>query len=1262
LSMMTTATAKAPVIYMNAAAESRSPCIKIQVRTATKVMVAGTAVLFHAAPTNTTVLAPLTEADNAIECSNDEFDCYKAPHEVVFACDPADEPLQEGGEVLVTHIEWDDATAACDALFDHAGTGRSVLKLPHFPLTTAAPSPPTLSKSPSGTALFRIGYICGPSGTAKSVLRQRHFGADQLGLLDWPQGCSVFELMCASGADADADAVTNDEDGKIRDHAAASGGMDAASAVSAAAATVEDDDVRARLAAVQIDCNRFGLRCGSSLSAGEKFQVGLARLLRLDTVVVDEFTSSLDRATALAVAAGVQRYVRVQPCKKTVVFAGCHADVIAALAPDWLFDTGARILHDPLLNMAIREAPSTVASERCGDAVGLLHTNTPLDLSSSTTNEPEQMALVDHSKNQLPDHFRESVARALGCGTDTAGDDAGANGAVLVTVPIPVLNLVLQPSPKHHWRRFRDHHYKTPVLSNTARTFLLTTADDDQNPVGMVATIRHNGPKSAATGALPHRAHRTVVLPQWQGLGIGSRLSDAVAELHRQEGSRYYGQTVHPMFGRYRDNSEWWVPTEFNHRTSKFKVESWAQRKQQVRVALRVPKYIYSHEYTGPPSGKQQEGESGAVLREKVNHALAQRGIEFATAAPTYPTALLEDALADGNTRVEVMPPADPSELHPLLEEVEAWSDAQLPSPFALFGAWLARTSGRASSNDVAPIDRKVIVKAYANLPAGTKTGFVNYFKTSRNRSPKTDGDIAGTKVAGGAPRFEQTKDVAKTMTNPATNTCVVEGTVVDVAATSADAVSADGPADPIPWAEIWTKHMPMCEKGVVLVAHLAAVEGVVLSVRRLSTKLLFLELELILDPEGRARSDPLLTMQLVLNLKWAQCVAPFAAFMASVQVGDTVSSVGHPGRTRTGSSDNGVSMFGISVRLHEVRLSPDRVVTLLREVDDGALPPFEAARLLGASPSLLASLQTLLAPALAKRNDDKTSSERGQRRRQLRKLRATSAVVGPGGDEGGGAFDGTAVFTDNADIATVAAAGHEEEEDNADHDQQNTCSTERPSDRKSLNLPPMTTVRLDKMRAVAANRQAGVYVVLEEPWNAGNVAAVLRSCDAFGVTELLLVGWKNGSPATDQTLRKRSASASLWVPTTLFPTTEAAAAYLATRGAISYGTTVHSSKSVELFAVNFRHQPSIATTKVATVEAAGGTCAELDHRPDCGPIAVWFGNEAEGLSVQGHEVCNRHVFIPMHGMVESHNLASSVAIVLCEVSRQRAGREGLRV
>ena len=71
----------------------------------------------------------------------------------------------------------------------------------------------------------------------------------------------------------------------------------------------------------------------------------------------------------------------------------------------------------------------------------------------------------------------------------------------------------------------------------------------------------------AAVGGprLARRAHRTVVLPGWQGVGVGSRLSDAAAEWHRLEGCDYTGQTVHPRFGRYRDDSPLWHPTIWNH-------------------------------------------------------------------------------------------------------------------------------------------------------------------------------------------------------------------------------------------------------------------------------------------------------------------------------------------------------------------------------------------------------------------------------------------------------------------------------------------------------------------------------------------------------------------------------------------------------------------------------------------------------------------------------------------------------------------------
>src|SRR5690606_13902446 len=52
--------------------------------------------------------------------------------------------------------------------------------------------------------------------------------------------------------------------------------------------------------------------------------------------------------------------------------------------------------------------------------------------------------------------------------------------------------------------------------------------------------------------------------------------------------------------------------------------------------------------------------------------------------------------------------------------------------------------------------------------------------------------------------------------------------------------------------------------------------------------------------------------------------------------------------------------------------------------------------------------------------------------------------------------------------------------------------------------------------------------------------------------------------------------------------------------------------------------------------------------------LAVWFGNEARGLSdlaIERSELC---ISIPMFGMIESLNLATSSGIILYEVTKQR--------
>jgi len=182
-----------------------------------------------------------------------------------------------------------------------------------------------------------------------------------------------------------------------------------------------------------------------------------------------------------------------------------------------------------------------------------------------------------------------SLGPAAPSAAATAGDSVALDGEA---IRVPALLLRLRRAPAAEWAAFRDYHYKTRALSAQATAFVAVLEETGQ-AVGFIATIGQIGKEPTA------RAHRTVVLPEWQGLGIGSRLSDGVAELHRRAGVRYLGQTVHPHFGAYRDRSALWAATKFNHTTSSFKIESWKQRTGNVRVMLNHPRFLYSHEYIG---------------------------------------------------------------------------------------------------------------------------------------------------------------------------------------------------------------------------------------------------------------------------------------------------------------------------------------------------------------------------------------------------------------------------------------------------------------------------------------------------------------------------------------------------------------------------------------------------------------------------------------------------------------------------------------
>ena len=80
------------------------------------------------------------------------------------------------------------------------------------------------------------------------------------------------------------------------------------------------------------------MRPYSVLSNGERFRCELARRLLEDTspVLIDEFTSVVDRQVARIGAHAVSKYVRRSPGLQ-VVAATCHYDIEEWLQPDWVY-------------------------------------------------------------------------------------------------------------------------------------------------------------------------------------------------------------------------------------------------------------------------------------------------------------------------------------------------------------------------------------------------------------------------------------------------------------------------------------------------------------------------------------------------------------------------------------------------------------------------------------------------------------------------------------------------------------------------------------------------------------------------------------------------------------------------------------------------------------------------------------------------------------------------------------------------------------
>lgn len=151
----------------------------------------------------------------------------------------------------------------------------------------------------------------------------------------------------------------------------------------------------------------------------------------------------------------------------------------------------------------------------------------------------------------------------------------------------------------HHsaWELFARHHYLTGELHRAARCFC---AFIDDKPVAFHSYMHFFGQLSATQKVV--RGHRSVVLPDYQGVGIGNAMITNLAGMWRACGYRVLRNTGHPaeIASAARDPN--WKMTRTPARTGRDSLSRagkniHAARMRKTRAADRL---TASFEYVGP--------------------------------------------------------------------------------------------------------------------------------------------------------------------------------------------------------------------------------------------------------------------------------------------------------------------------------------------------------------------------------------------------------------------------------------------------------------------------------------------------------------------------------------------------------------------------------------------------------------------------------------------------------------------------------------
>ena len=162
---------------------------------------------------------------------------------------------------------------------------------------------------------------------------------------------------------------------------------------------------------------------------------------------------------------------------------------------------------------------------------------------------------------------------------------------------------------------------------------------------------------------------------------------------------------------------------------------------------------------------------------------------------------------------------------------------------------------------------------------------------------------------------------------------------------------------------------------------------------------------------------------------------------------------------------------------------------------------------------------------------------------------------------------------------------------------------------------------RYKKLKQVLDRRQPDLTVLTEDVHKPHNLSAIMRTCDAVGVFSIHAV---NSHGEEMPTYSQVAQGSEKWVHLNSHPNIKTAIKNLHQEGFQIYAA--HLSEE----ALDYR---------------------QIDYTQ---PTAILLGAEKWGVSQEAAQLVDKHIIIPMLGMVGSLNVSVAAAVILFEAQRQR--------